>query len=155
VRPRRLAVLILALAAPEVRAQGPVAAKLVLDPLDARGVQRSIAAVVEQRVCQALQERSPGVDLVCPEDVAAAASIARQDVIMGRCSTEECMKHVEELKASPRRVNGRIERDAKGLVLSLVLSEGAGEPRTVSERLPEDLDALLARIPPLVRKLLP
>jgi len=155
VRRRPLAALALALAAGGAGAEGPAAAKLVLDPLDVRGVQRSLAAVVEQRVCQALQDRSPGVDLVCPEDVAAAASIARQDAIMGRCSSEDCMKHVEDLEAGPRRVKGSIERDAKGIVLSLTLRDGAGDPRTVSDRLPEDLDALLARVSPLVGKLLP
>jgi hypothetical protein len=155
VRPRLLPALAALLVASAARPGGGASSKLALDPLDVRGVQRSIAAAVEQRVCQALQDRSTGVDLVCPEDVAAAASIARQEAIMGRCATEDCMKRVEEMKAAPRRVTGFIERGAKGIVLSLTLREGAGEPRTVSERLPEDLDALLGRISPLVEKLLP
>jgi hypothetical protein len=146
----------LALAA---RAEGPdpegaPRPKLVLDPLDVRDVQRSLAAAVELRACQALAEASPGVDLVCPEDVAAAAAIARQDAVMGRCSSEECLKRVEEMRASPRRVTGSLVRDGKGLLLRLDLRTGLSEPRTASARLPDDLDAMLSAVPGLVRQLL-
>jgi hypothetical protein len=149
------ALALVALAGAAGAGDGRAAAKLALDPLDVRGVQRALAAAVEQKLCQALHERAPAADLVCPEDVAAAASIARQEVILGRCTSEECMKRVEDMRIAPRRVNGWIERDAKGIVLSVTLRDGEAPPRTVSERLPEDLDPLLARIPGIVEKLLP
>ena len=43
----------------------------------------------------------------------------------------------------------------KGLVLSLRLEGPAGAGPRVVERLPEDLDALVGRIPAIVRKLFP
>jgi len=128
--------------------------KLVLDPLDAKEVQRSLASAVEGRVCQALGEASPGVDLVCPEDVAAAMTIARQEALMGRCATEECMRRVEEMKAGPRRVTGAIRPDGKGLLVRLDLRDGMKEPRSVEAHLPGDLDALFAGLPGLVQRLL-
>jgi hypothetical protein len=137
------------------RAEAPAPRKLALDPLAVRGgVEPSLASVVEQRLCQALAEAAAGADLVCPEDVAAAASMARSEALMGRCPSDECMKKVEELRAAPRRVGGFLERDGKGLVLTLVLREdGVPDPRTASARLPQELDGLLAGVPGLVKKL--
>jgi len=152
-----LAALLVVAAPPGIaRGEEPAAAhpKLVLDPLDAKGVQPSLASAVEGRVCQALGDASPGVDLVCPEDVAAAMTIARQDALMGRCASEECMRRVEEMKAGPRRVTGAIRPDGKGLLVRLDLREGMKEPRSVEAHLPGDLDALFAGVPVLVQKLL-
>lgn len=148
----------LAVAAPAGSSRGEEPAvtrpKLVLDPLDAKEVQASLAMAVEGRVCQALGDASPGVDLVCPEDVAAAMTIARQDALMGRCSSEECMRRVEEMKSGPRRVTGAIRPDGKGLLVRLDLRDGMKEPRSVEAHLPGDLEALFAGLPGLVQKLL-
>jgi hypothetical protein len=153
-----LLALALAVAPALVPAEGPpepaAPQKLVLDPLDLRDVQKALGAAVELKVCQSLSEASPGVDLVCPEDVAAAMAIARQDAVMGRCASEDCVKRVEEMRAGPRRVTGALVRDGKGVSLRLDLREGMKEPRTVQARLPEDLEALLGAVPALVRQLL-
>lgn len=128
--------------------------RIALERLRAPGVSPALVEVVEERICAALGEAS-GADVVCPADVAAAAELARQSALLGECKTEECLKRVDALRAADRRVTGAIDRSEGGLVLSLQLEGPAGAgPRRV-ERLPEDLDALVARIPVVVKKLFP
>ncbi|HEY6004973.1 MAG TPA: hypothetical protein VIV57_19000 [Anaeromyxobacter sp.] len=128
--------------------------RIALERLRAPGVSAALVEVVEERICAALGEAS-GADVVCPADVAAAAELARQSNLLGECKTEDCLKRVDRVRAADRRVTGAIDRSEGGLVLSLQLEGPAGAgPRRV-ERLPEDLDALVARIPVLVKKLFP
>jgi hypothetical protein len=129
-------------------------ARIALERLRAPEVSPALVEVVEERICSALGEAS-GADVVCPADVAAAAELARQSALLGECKSEECLKRIDAVRAADRRVTGAIDRSEGGLVLSLQLEgpSGAG-PRRV-ERLPEDLDALVARIPVVVKKLFP
>ena len=128
--------------------------RISLERLRASGVSPALVEVIEERLCAALPEAS-GAEVVCPADVAAAAELARQSALLGECKSEECMKRVEAVRAADRRVTGAIDRSERGLVLSLQLEGPAGAgPRQV-ERLPEDLDALVARIPAIVKKLFP
>ncbi|MFO0580915.1 MAG: hypothetical protein U0229_01440 [Anaeromyxobacter sp.] len=145
----------LALAALAAAGEGGPAQKLVLEGLDAREAPRPLAGLVEQRLCQALGERLANADLVCPEDVAAATEMARNDAIMGRCSSDACLDRVEEMRRAPRRLSARMARDGKGWLLTLVLrTDGEPEPRIAKARLPDDADAILSRVPDLVKQLL-
>ena len=147
----------LALAAGAARAEDGRPARKVkigLERLRAVGVSPALAEAVEERVCAALAQVS-GADVVCPSDVAAAALLAKNAAVFGECATDECIRRVEALAAADRRVSGAIEKGEKGLVLSLQLTDPSGPgPRTV-ERVPEDLDAIAARIPGIVKKLFP
>jgi hypothetical protein len=128
--------------------------RIALERLRAPGVSPALVEVIEERLCAALPEAS-GAEVICPADVAAAAELARQSALLGECKSEECMKRVDAVRAADRRVRGAIDRSEGGLVLSLQLEgPGGAGPRRV-ERLPEDLDALVARIPALVKKLFP
>lgn len=152
-----LAAVALALAGGAARAEGadaPKKVKIGLDRLRALGVSPALAEAVEERVCAALSQAS-GADVVCPSDVAAAAVLAKNAAVFGECATDDCLRRVEAVKAADRRVTGAIEKGEKGLVLSLQITDPGGPgPRTV-ERLPEDLDAIEARIPGIVKKLFP
>jgi len=128
--------------------------KIVLEPLEVRDAPRALATLLEQRICQALAELQPGVDLVCPEDVAAASTMARNDAIMGTCQSDACMERVEAMRKAPRKVAGSLAREGKVLVLTLVLRvDGIAEPRLAKAKLPDDVEAALARVPALVREL--
>ncbi|HEY6099787.1 MAG TPA: hypothetical protein VIW03_10180, partial [Anaeromyxobacter sp.] len=105
-------------------------------------------------ICAALGEANGG-DVVCPADVAAAAQLARQSAVFGECTTDDCLKRVDAVRAAPRRVTAALERSERGLVLTLRLTGPAGPGPAMVERLPEDLDALVAAVPLAVRKLLP
>jgi len=129
--------------------------KLVLEPLEVRDAPRPLATLLEQRICLALAELQPGVDLVCPEDVAAASTMARNDAIMGTCRSDACMERVEAMRKAPRKVTGSLARDGKALLLTLVLRvDGVTEPRLAKAKLPDDVEAALARVPALVKELL-
>jgi hypothetical protein len=129
--------------------------KLVLEPLEVRDAPRPLATLLEQRVCQALAEQVPGAELVCPDDVAAASTMARNDAIMGTCRSDACMERVEEMKKAPRKVTGSLAREGKALLLTLVLRvDGVAAPRVVKAKLPDDLEPALARVPALVKELL-
>jgi hypothetical protein len=146
----------LAVAAP-ARAAEPAPARegprTALDALRVAGVSLALVEVVEERVCAAIGEASPG-EVVCPADVAAASALAKSAMMFGECSADECLRRVDRARSADRRVGGTLERGEKGIVISLHLASPAGPGPTVVETLPEDLDALVARIPPLVRKLL-
>jgi hypothetical protein len=139
-------------------APGPAGAgRLALEPLRASGVSPALAAVIEERICAALPEAS-GAEVVCPADVAAAAELARQAALFGECRTEECLERVDRVRAAERRVTATVERADGALVLSLRVAQAAAGAATapgVTERLPEDLDALVSRIPAIVKKLFP
>jgi hypothetical protein len=156
VRRRALATgLALALAA-GARAGEPGAAKLRigLEGLRAAGVSRALAEAVEGRVCAALAEAS-GADVVCPADVAAAVSLAKSAATFGECQPDDCLKRVEAVQRADQRVSGALERGEKGLVLSLQLTRPDGPGPKVVEKVPEDLDGILARVPGAVKKLFP
>lgn len=133
----------------------PAAAlRVALRPLRPEGVEPSLASFVQSTVCAEIG-RQKDVEAVCPEDLAAAAAMARTSVAFGTCASDECLKKLEELARADRRVTGEVSRAGDGLLLSLALWQGeAARPeRQVSERLPADPKALLDRIPEVVRKL--
>ena len=157
--PRALAAaaLALALAGEAARAEdakAPPRVRVALDPLRAVGVSPALAEAVEERICAALAER-PGLDVVCPSDVAAAALLARNAALFGECQGDECLRRVDAVRAADRRVGGAVERGERGIVLSLQLTGPGGPGPRVVERLPEDLDGIVARIPAVVAKLFP
>jgi hypothetical protein len=136
----------------EPRPAAPV--RVALDPLRAAGVSPAFAEAVQDRVCLALGE-VPGVEVVCPADVAAAALLARNAALFGECGSDECARRVEAVRRADRRVSGAVERGEAGIVLSLQLSGPGGPGPRVVERLPEDLEKVMARVPAVVRKLFP
>jgi hypothetical protein len=128
--------------------------RLALDPLRVREVSPALAQVVEDRVCAALGER-PGIDVVCPADVAAAVLLARNAAVLGECQSDDCLKRVDDARAADQRVTGAVEKGEKGIVLSLQLTTAKGPGPRVVEKLPADLDAVVARIPGIVKQLFP
>lgn len=135
------------------RAAAPAALRTALDPLRAAGVPPGLAEVVEGRICAALSEA--GGEVVCPSDVAAAAALAKTGMMFGECQADECLRRVDAMRSADRRVGGSLERVEGGFVLSLQLTSGQGPGPRVVEVLPEDVDALVAHIPAVVRKLFP
>ena len=156
--PRALAVaLVLALAtggAPRADDASAPKVRVALDRLRVREVSPALAQVVEDRVCAALGERA-GFEVVCPGDVAATALLARNAALLGDCRSDDCMKRVDDVKAADQRVTGAIEKSEKGIVLSLQLTAASGPGPRVAEKLPEDLDAIVERIPAIVKRLFP
>jgi hypothetical protein len=152
----RAATVALALAAPAAPAEdaAPAKARLALEPLRVRDVPPSLAQIVEDRVCAALGER-PAFEVVCPADVAAAAVLAQNAAVFGDCRSDDCVKRVEDAKAADQRVSGTIEKGGKGIVLSLQLTTASDPGPRVVETLPEDLDAIVGRIPGIVKHLFP
>jgi hypothetical protein len=132
------------------RAQGRIA----LDRLRAEGISDALVEAVQQRICAALAEIA-GAEVICPSDVAGAMQFARQAALFGECATDACLERVDALRAADRRVTGALQRDGRGLVLSLQITGPGGPGPRFVERLPEDLDALVARIPGAVKKLFP
>lgn len=130
----------------------PAKIRLALDPLRVQGVAPALARIVEERVCAALAER-PGLDVVCPADVAAAALLARNAAVFGDCASDDCMKRLDEVKAADQRVSGAVEKGEKGIVLSLQLTTAKGPGPRVVEKLPEDVDAIAGKIPGIVKRL--
>jgi len=132
----------------------PKKLRVALDKLRAVGVAAALAEALEERVCAALADVSQA-DVVCPSDVSAAVFLAKNAVVFGECQSDDCLRRVDALRSADRRVSGAIERGEKGLVLSLQITapDGAG-PRVV-ERLPDDVEAMMARLPAAVQKLFP
>ena len=132
----------------------PKKLRIALDRLRAVRVAAALAEAVEERVCAALAEVSRA-DVVCPADVSAAATLAKSAMVFGECQSDECLRRVDEVRSADRRVSGAIERGEKGLVLSLQLTAPDGSGARVVERLPDDLDAIIARLPAAVKTLFP
>jgi hypothetical protein len=130
------------------------APRTALDPLRVDGVSPALAGIVEERVCAALSEAARG-EVVCPADVQAATALAKAAMVFGECGSDECLRRVDQALGADRRVAGTLARGEKGVVLSLQLTAPEGPGPRVAETLPEDVDALVARIPPLVQKLFP
>ncbi len=141
-------------AAAAAAAPGPAAPRVALRTLGSEGVEPALASLVQSAVCEALGRRKD-VEAICPEDLAAAAELARSSVALGTCTSEECLRRLEELARADRRVTGEVSRAGGGLRLSLALWEGeaAAPKRKVSERVPADPKELLDRVPEVVQKL--
>jgi hypothetical protein len=154
-----LAVSLGALAALGAPARGdgaPAAAaqRVALEKLSARGVSVPIAEVVEERICQALGEVAKA-EIVCPADVATVTALARTAGMFGECAADDCVRRVDAATAAERRVRGTLRRGEKGLVLELALVGPEGTLRQASDRLPEDVDAMVERVATVVKKLFP
>jgi len=132
----------------------PAPLRVALRTLRAEGVEPSVASFVQSAVCTGIG-RQKDVEAVCPEDLEAAAEVARASTAFGTCTSDECLKKLEEVAKADRRVTGEVSRSGDGLVLTLALWEGeAARPeRKISERIPSDPEGLLERIPEVVRKL--
>lgn len=63
------------------------------------------------------------------------------------------VRRVDAMRRADRRVSAVLARDERCLVLSLGITTREGPVRRVLEKVPEDVDARLARIPHLVKKL--
>lgn len=146
-----LLVLLCLAAAP---AEPPPALRVALRPLEARGVEPALVSLVESSVCSEIG-RQKGVDAICPEDLAAAAEMARTSAAFGNCAPDECLKQVDAMARADRTVTGEIGRAGEALLLTLTLWEGGGTraAKKVTERLPADPAKLLDRVPGVARKL--
>jgi len=129
--------------------------RIGLDKLRAAGVERTYAELVEQRVCAALAEAARGADVVCPADVEAAARLAKDAMVFGGCQSDDCLKQVDAIRAADARVTGAVERRDGAVVLTLRRTGPAGQAAEAAGRLPEDLDGVAARVPEIVKKLVP
>ncbi len=137
--------------------QPPAAAKklrIALEPLKAPAIAVALVSAVEEQICIEIAGAT-GAEVVCPGDIAAAAEAARQGAIHGQCSSDECLRRVDEMKVADRRVFASLERGGGGLVLSLQVVDPTGPGGRVVEKLPEDVDGLFSRLPGAVRKLFP
>ncbi len=144
-------------AVPPVKKDAKPAARplrIGLDALRFSGVAAALAEVVEDRVCAALAEATPGAEVICPSDVAAAAAVAKTAMAFGECQSDECLRRVDAFRSADRRVTGALERGEKGIVLSLQIVGPDGPGPRVVEKLPEDVDALVARVPAAVKRLI-
>jgi hypothetical protein len=128
--------------------------RIALERLRSEAVAEALVEAVQERICAALPEAS-GAEVLCPSDLAAAARLAQQAALLGECASDDCLKRLDAIRSADRRVTGGLERGESGLVLWLQLTGPAGAGPKLVERLPEDLDALVARIPAVVRKLFP
>ncbi len=128
--------------------------RIALEPLKASAMEAALVAAVEEQLC-AEMARATGAEVVCPGDVAAAAEAARQGAIHGECSTDECLRRVDALKAADKRVSASLERGEGTLVLALQLVDREGSGGRVVEKLPQDVEGLFSRLPGAVRKLFP
>jgi hypothetical protein len=135
-------------------APAPAAKRVALEPLSARGVSVPIAQVVEERICQALGEAAKA-EVVCPADVATVTALAKTAGMFGECAADDCVKRVDAATAAERRVRGTLRRGERGLVLELALVGPDGLIRQASDRLPEDVDAMVEHVPAVVKKLFP
>lgn len=154
-RGRLAAALLAGLAAAAARAgDAPAPRRLALEKLQARGVSVPLAEVVEERICQALNEVSRA-EVICPSDLATVAALARTATMFGECTTDDCVKRVDDAAAAERRVRGALRRGEQGLVLELALVGPDGTLGQASGGLPEDVEALVARVPAIVKKLFP
>lgn len=155
-----LAAAVAALAGPAPAADAPAARpearkeRVALERLRAEGVAPALVEIVEERICAALAGIG-GVEAVCPADVAAASQLAHQAALLGECASDDCMSRVDAVRRAARRVTGALVRGEGGLVLSLQLAGPSGAGPRFVERLPEDLEALVSRIPAVVKKLFP
>jgi hypothetical protein len=127
--------------------------RLRLHPLEARGLSAALAGLVEARLCQALAEAG-GLEVVCPEDAAAAAALARQEALLGGCASDECLRRVARATEAALEVRGRLAREGSGLRLSLTLTGPGGRRSSAQAALPAELEPLVARLGPLARQLL-
>jgi hypothetical protein len=128
--------------------------RVALRPLQATGVDASMASLVQSAVCAEIG-RVQDVEAVCPEDVAAVVEMARQSVAFGACASDDCMKKLEGISKADRSVTGELSKAGEALLLSLALWEGDGAKlvRKVAETIPADPAKVLDRAPGLVRKL--
>jgi hypothetical protein len=133
----------------------PARLRIGLDRLRAAGVEPAWAEAVEQRICAALAEAARDADVVCPADVEAAARLAKDAMIFGGCQSDDCLKQVDAVRAADARVSGALERKDGAVVLTLRLAGRGGRTAEAAGRLPEDLAGVAARVPEIVKKLLP
>jgi hypothetical protein len=136
-------------------APAPARLRIGLDTLRAAGVEQAWAEAVEQRVCAALAEVARDADVACPADVQAAARLAKDAMVFGGCQPDDCLKQVDAVRAADARVSGALERKDGAVVLTLRLSGRGGWTAEAAGRLPEDLAGVAARVPEIVKKLLP
>jgi hypothetical protein len=136
-------------------APAPAKLRIGLDRLRAAGVEKAWAEAVEQRVCAALAEAARGAEVVCPADIEAAARLAKDAMVFGGCQPDDCLKQVEAVRAADDRVSGAVERKDGAVLLTLRRSGPNGRTAEASGRLPEDLDGVAARVPEIVKKLVP
>lgn len=153
---RALAAAALLLALPAAAEDAPAAPsrpRIVLERLSLKGVEKALGETIEGQLCQALGAAAQA-EAICPDDIAAAATLARQSALFGECTTDDCMRRVDAIRDAERRVSGSLTIADDGIVLSLTLSERNGQPisRTL-QKLPKDLDGCVAAAPEVLKKL--
>ena len=130
------------------------ARRVALERLRSRGVSSALAEAVEERLCSEIA-RAARAEAVCPGDVAAAVAVARRAALLGECASDDCLRRVEVARAPERRVSGALAQGDKGLVLTLQVTTGAGPGPRIVEKLPADLEALMARLAGVADRLFP
>jgi hypothetical protein len=130
----------------------PKPLRVAVDPLRTTSIATALAELVQDRLCAAVAER-PQIEAICPADVAAAAALARSAVAFGACGSDDCLRRLDAYRTADRRITGALARGDGGLVLAVELVGPDGPGTRVIETLPEDLDALVTRLPAIVKKL--
>jgi hypothetical protein len=128
-------------------------ARLRLHRLQAKDVLPVLVEAIESRLCQALAEASRA-EVICPEDLAAVAELARQEALLGSCESEECLRRAERAGEAGVQIHGRLVKEGDGLRLTLTLTGVGGRAGQAEASLPAALEPLAKRLGPLARALL-
>jgi hypothetical protein len=108
------------LASVAVAADTKPAVKIAVRSFVAKGVDPSIAGVLETSFCSALGSES--LDVICPEEIKAIISMKQSQLGFGSCDDDEtCMKNIAKATEATRVVTGEVSKLGELYIVSVAL----------------------------------
>lgn len=120
----------------------------------AKGVDISIAAILETQFCGALARQS--VETVCPQELRMLITMRQADLGIGACdgAEDECLADIVKLSNADRVVTGEVARLAGSYIVSVSLLDAAsGRVIARASETVKGEDKLLSVLDPLAKKL--
>ncbi len=128
--------------------------KVLVQDLQARGVEGHEAAALSTAACNALAKRKD-LEVLCGDDLRAMVKWNTMAATFNACADDACAASTARALSAALVVSGSVAKVGPGLVLSLAMIDVArGEPVGRAEVKAADVGALYAQVPEAVDILL-
>lgn len=128
--------------------------KVLVQDLQARGVEGHEAAALSTAACNALAKRKD-LEVLCGDDLRAMVKWNTMAATFNACADDACAASTAKALSAALVVSGSVAKVGPGLVLSLAMIDVArGEPVGRAEVKAADVGALYAQVPEAVDILL-
>ncbi len=120
------------------KTEGKNSQRVVALEFAAEGIKKTDASSLESSFCHELFN-APGVELLCPGDLAGIVEFKELQVMTGECDDGSCLSKIAEKTNAHKIITGKISKVGKMFMVSVNIADG--ESGDITTRIQQQVDS--------------